>query len=78
MDYPTLSRFFRLHFLFPLVLLAVVMIHVMYLHETGSNKTLGIASSADKIFFYPYFLAKDVVGFAVGVTLVIVLFFGFP
>jgi len=41
------------------------MLHVFYLHQTGSNNPLGISSSADKIPFHSYYLYKDIFGFSV-------------
>nr|YP_001648734.1 cytochrome b [Antrokoreana gracilipes]ABC55886.1 cytochrome b [Antrokoreana gracilipes] len=59
---PTLSRFFSFHYLFPFIVLALVLIHLLFLHETGSNNPLGSHSGADKISFHPYFSLKDLLG----------------
>lgn len=40
------------------------MIHLIFLHETGSNNPTGLNSDADKISFHPYFSYKDLLGFA--------------
>lgn len=77
-DYPTLCRFFSLHFLFPFVILMIVGVHVMYLHETGSKNPLGLKRSGDKVVFYPYYLSKDRLGFLLVPVVGFVLFFGFP
>lgn len=58
---PTLARFFALHYLIPFVLTALVLIHLLYLHETGSNNPLGL-KIVEKIKFSPYFTFKDVFG----------------
>nr|APX40276.1 cytochrome b [Phyllotreta parallela] len=58
-DNATLNRFFTFHFLFPFIVLALVMIHLLYLHQTGSNNPLGSNSNIDKIPFHPYFTFKD-------------------
>nr|YP_009633293.1 cytochrome b [Hyporhamphus dussumieri]QBS54640.1 cytochrome b [Hyporhamphus dussumieri] len=63
-DNATLTRFFTFHFLFPFVIAAMSMIHLIFLHETGSNNPTGINSDADKISFHPYFSYKDILGFA--------------
>nr|WNH20086.1 cytochrome b [Exallias brevis] len=63
-DNATLTRFFAFHFLFPFVIAAVSMVHLIFLHETGSNNPTGLNSDADKISFHPYFSYKDLVGFA--------------
>lgn len=56
----TLTRFFALHFVLPLALVVVVLIHLLSLHETGSSNPLGLITRADKIPFHPYFSIKDV------------------
>nr|AXS65809.1 cytochrome b [Curculionoidea sp. 25 KM-2017] len=61
----TLSRFFTFHFLFPFIILALVIIHLLFLHQTGSNNPLGTESNLDKIPFHPYFTFKDLVGFLI-------------
>nr|WNH19630.1 cytochrome b [Microstoma microstoma] len=64
-DNATLTRFFAFHFLFPFVIIAASILHFLFLHETGSNNPVGINSDADKISFHPYFIYKDVLGFAI-------------
>nr|WNH18993.1 cytochrome b [Hemiramphus balao] len=63
-DNATLTRFFTFHFLLPFVIAAMSMIHLIFLHETGSNNPTGINSDADKVSFHPYFSYKDILGFA--------------
>nr|WNH20229.1 cytochrome b [Cirripectes obscurus] len=63
-DNATLTRFFAFHFLFPFVIAAVTVVHLIFLHETGSNNPTGLNSDADKISFHPYFSYKDLLGFA--------------
>nr|QGX86639.1 cytochrome b [Lepidapion squamigerum] len=58
----TLTRFFTFHFLFPFIVTAFVMIHLLFLHQTGSNNPMGTESNMDKIPFHPYFTFKDLVG----------------
>nr|AFU50228.1 cytochrome b [Copelatus sp. MJTNT-2012] len=62
-DNATLTRFFTIHFLLPFIIAAMVMIHLLFLHQTGSNNPLGTNSNIDKIPFHPYFSYKDVMGF---------------
>ncbi|NXW88759.1 CYB protein, partial [Alopecoenas beccarii] len=38
-------------------------IHLTFLHESGSNNPLGISSDCDKIPFHPYFSLKHILGF---------------
>nr|QIJ94100.1 cytochrome b [Eremias arguta potanini]QIJ94116.1 cytochrome b [Eremias arguta potanini] len=61
-DNATLTRFFTLHFLLPFVIMAVSMIHLLFLHETGSNNPTGLNSNSDKIPFHPYYSYKDALG----------------
>nr|ANK58482.1 cytochrome b [Calandrella erlangeri] len=63
-DNPTLTRFFALHFLLPFLIAGLTMVHLTFLHETGSNNPLGIPSDCDKIPFHPYYSTKDILGFA--------------
>nr|YP_010257260.1 cytochrome b [Gallinago gallinago]QVL27491.1 cytochrome b [Gallinago gallinago]QVM19123.1 cytochrome b [Gallinago gallinago] len=64
-DNPTLTRFFALHFLLPFIIAGLTIIHLTFLHETGSNNPLGIVSNCDKIPFHPYFSLKDILGFII-------------
>nr|ABF13359.1 cytochrome b [Philypnodon macrostomus]ABF13363.1 cytochrome b [Philypnodon macrostomus] len=64
-DNATLTRFFTFHFLFPFVVAAITILHLLFLHETGSNNPVGLNSDADKIPFHPYFTYKDLLGFAI-------------
>lgn len=61
-DNATLNRFFSFHYLFPFILAGLVGIHLIYLHEHGSNNFLGIIFKYDKIPFTPYFTIKDIYG----------------
>nr|AXS65047.1 cytochrome b [Curculionoidea sp. 15 KM-2017] len=61
----TLARFFSLHFICPFIISALVLIHLLFLHQTGSNNPLGTPSNMDKIPFHPYFSYKDLVGFLI-------------
>nr|YP_009926843.1 cytochrome b [Ptilorrhoa caerulescens]QNL16278.1 cytochrome b [Ptilorrhoa caerulescens] len=63
-DNPTLTRFFALHFLLPFIMAGLTLVHLTFLHETGSNNPLGIPSDCDKIPFHPYYSIKDILGFA--------------
>nr|UTE82642.1 cytochrome b [Propithecus verreauxi]UTE82655.1 cytochrome b [Propithecus verreauxi] len=61
-DKATLTRFFAFHFILPFIIAALVMVHLLFLHETGSNNPLGIPSNPDKIPFHPYYTIKDLLG----------------
>nr|YP_009968788.1 cytochrome b [Argyra pingwuensis]QNC71313.1 cytochrome b [Argyra pingwuensis] len=72
-DSATLTRFFTFHFILPFIVMAMTMIHLLFLHQTGSNNPLGINSNIDKIPFHPYFTFKDIVGFIVMMMLLTIL-----
>jgi len=64
---PTLNRFFSLHYLFPLLLAAIVGGHIHALHVVHSNNPEGIdlTKEEEKIMFHPYYTVKDAFGVAV-------------
>nr|YP_010384336.1 cytochrome b [Squilla biformis]UGW52216.1 cytochrome b [Squilla biformis] len=72
-DNATLTRFFTFHFLFPFVVAAATMVHILFLHQTGSSNPLGLVSNIDKVPFHPYFTFKDIVGFVVMLMALILL-----
>ena len=57
----TLHRFFSLHYLLPFFIIFLILVHLIFLHEVGSNNILGINSGVDQIPFSPYFIFKDLV-----------------
>nr|YP_010388302.1 cytochrome b [Nigidius miwai]UPO69310.1 cytochrome b [Nigidius miwai] len=77
-DNATLTRFFALHFLLPFIVSALVMIHLLFLHQTGSNNPLGTNSNIDKIPFHPYFSLKDLFGFLMMSMMLTFLVLGSP
>nr|YP_009485706.1 cytochrome b [Tessaratoma papillosa]AVZ00842.1 cytochrome b [Tessaratoma papillosa] len=68
-DNATLTRFFTFHFLLPFVIAAMVMVHLLFLHQTGSNNPLGVNSNYDKAPFHPYFSIKDLMGMLATMTM---------
>lgn len=64
-DNATLNRFFALHFLLPFAIVALTVIHLLFLHQTGSNNPLGINSDSIKIPFHIYYSVKDIAGFVI-------------
>nr|ACU31090.1 cytochrome b [Paroaria gularis cervicalis] len=68
-DNPTLTRFFALHFLLPFVIVGLTLVHLTFLHETGSNNPTGVPSDCDKIPFHPYYTIKDLLGFVLMLSL---------
>jgi len=74
----TLNRFFSFHYLLPFVLTGLVLVHLIALHEHGSNNPIGIDSNIDKIPFHPYYTIKDLLGYAIfGLVFTYVVYF-FP
>ncbi len=76
----TLNRFFAFHVIaVPLVLVALVFVHIVALHKVGSNNPDGVEIKKKKnadglpldgIPFHPYYTVKDIVG----VTVFLILF----
>ncbi|MBE9563560.1 MAG: cytochrome b N-terminal domain-containing protein, partial [Proteobacteria bacterium] len=72
----TLNRFFIYHVVaVPIILLGLAVVHIIALHEVGSNNPDGIEIKKNKdpatgipvdgIPFHPYYTVKDIVGIAV-------------
>ena len=74
----TLNRFYSLHYLLPFVLVGLVLVHLLALHETGSNNPIGVRGDIDKIPFHVYFVYKDVYGAVVLAMLTVILVFLYP
>jgi len=76
-DNPTLNRFFALHYLLPFVIVGLVMLHLVALHQHGSNNPTGVEvkNKKDTVPFHPYYTIKDFVGF--GVYFIIFAYFVF-
>nr|CAT10141.1 cytochrome b [Testudo horsfieldii] len=72
-DNATLTRFFTLHFLLPFAIMGMAIIHLLFLHETGSNNPTGLNSGTDKIPFHPYFSYKDLLGLILMLTTLLTL-----
>nr|YP_009488390.1 cytochrome b [Trachypeplus jacobsoni]AWD31649.1 cytochrome b [Trachypeplus jacobsoni] len=69
----TLNRFFTLHFIMPFVIAVMVMIHLLFLHMSGSNNPLGLNSNHDKTHFHPSFTTKDLVGMTVTILMFLMI-----
>nr|YP_009312333.1 cytochrome b [Garra poecilura]BAV71808.1 cytochrome b [Garra poecilura] len=72
-DNATLTRFFAFHFLLPFIITATTILHLLFLHETGSNNPVGLNSNADKISFHPYYTYKDLLGFVILLAALVLL-----
>nr|P00160.2 RecName: Full=Cytochrome b; AltName: Full=Complex III subunit 3; AltName: Full=Complex III subunit III; AltName: Full=Cytochrome b-c1 complex subunit 3; AltName: Full=Ubiquinol-cytochrome-c reductase complex cytochrome b subunit [Xenopus laevis]AAA65520.2 apocytochrome b [Xenopus laevis] len=67
-DNATLTRFFAFHFLLPFIIAGASILHLLFLHETGSTNPTGLNSDPDKVPFHPYFSYKDLLGFLIMLT----------
>ncbi|HET8731231.1 MAG TPA: cytochrome bc complex cytochrome b subunit [Moraxellaceae bacterium] len=84
----TLNRFFALHVVaIPLVLCALVFVHLVALHHVGSNNPDGIEIKKNKgpdgkpldgIPFHPYYTVHDLVGIVVFLMVFSAIIFFFP
>nr|AML26664.1 cytochrome b [Ptiliidae sp. BMNH 1274724] len=72
-DNPTLNRFFVLHFMLPFIIIALIMMHFMFLHNSGSMNPMGTNSNMDKIPFHPYFSTKDLLGYMMMILIFMIL-----
>nr|YP_010936706.1 cytochrome b [Tzotzilthelphusa villarosalensis]WKW91702.1 cytochrome b [Tzotzilthelphusa villarosalensis] len=72
-DNATLTRFFTFHFMLPFIISSMSLIHILFLHQSGANNPLGISSQTDKIPFHPYFSLKDIVGFIMMISTLLLL-----
>nr|AOW71012.1 cytochrome b [Siren intermedia texana] len=72
-DKATLTRFFAFHFLLPFAIAGVRIIHLLFLHETGSNNPTGISSNSYQVPFHPFFSYKDLLGFTIVLSMLTLL-----
>jgi ubiquinol-cytochrome c reductase cytochrome b subunit len=56
----------------------MVIAHLLFLHQTGSNNPLGINSNSEKVSFHPFFSFKDIIGFLIIIMALIILTLAFP
>nr|WFG64035.1 cytochrome b [Microtus arvalis]WFG64044.1 cytochrome b [Microtus arvalis]WFG64053.1 cytochrome b [Microtus arvalis] len=77
-DKATLTRFFAFHFILPFIITALVLVHLLFLHEAGSNNPTGLNSDADKIPFHPYYTVKDFLGVLILLMAFMILTLFFP
>lgn len=61
----TLNRFYSIHFILPFIIIIIVILHLFFLHTTGSSNPLGINRNLYKIPFHIYFSIKDILGFII-------------
>lgn len=75
---PTLSRFFMLHFCLPFILLALVILHIFFLHITGRQNPTNIKRKYNLISFHWFYSSKDLRYFFFWGLLLELLIFCFP
>nr|ABY48424.1 cytochrome b [Xantusia vigilis] len=72
-DNATLTRFFAFHFILPFIIIAMTVLHLLFLHESGSNNPTGLNANTDKISFHPFFSYKDLLGVVMITMLLLIL-----
>jgi len=77
-DDATLNRFFSLHFFFPFLIFGVTIMHLIFLHEFGSNNPIGIYSKSDGFSILPNYVVKDFHSLNIVFFFLIILVFFFP
>lgn len=74
----TLNRFFSFHFILPFILIILIILHLLFLHETGSRNPLGLNSDTFKIPFHPYFSLKDLLSLIIILIVFYLIIFLYP
>jgi len=74
----TLNRFFSLHFVLPFLLAALIVAHLIALHNHGSGNPNGITSTVDRLPMHPYFTFKDLVTIFTFFLVLSILVFFYP
>lgn len=77
-DNATLNRFFAIHFVLPFIIAAVAILHIIFLHQTGSNNPLGINPDRDRIPFHSYYSIKDALGYSIALSLFLLIILFLP
>nr|QYY47817.1 cytochrome b [Bufo gargarizans] len=72
-DNATLTRFFTFHFILPFIIAGASMLHLLFLHQTGSSNPTGLNPNFDKVPFHAYYSYKDLFGFAIMLALLALL-----
>lgn len=74
----TLIRFYCLHFVLPFIIFALVILHVLFLHQPGSTNPLGLKVIRDKTYFGPYYIIKDILSILVFLFIFFFIVFFYP
>nr|YP_010031606.1 cytochrome b [Necremnus tutae]QOV03001.1 cytochrome b [Necremnus tutae] len=69
----TLNRFYSFHFILPFIILFMVIIHLVFLHDSGSSNPMGLNSNFNKIPFNPYYTIKDLIGFIILISFLLII-----
>ena len=77
-DNATLNRFYSFHFILPLIIIVLVIIHLFFLHINGSNNPLGTDRNKYKIPFHLYFTIKDILGFILIIIIHFLIIIQYP
>lgn len=57
----------------PFIIAAASLVHILFLHQSGANNPLGISTQLDKVPFHPYFTFKDIVGFVIILSILLLI-----
>lgn len=74
----TLNRFYSIHYTLPFVIAALVVVHIIALHENGSGNPTGLTGNIDKVPFHPYYSVKDIFGIGVLIIFMITVIYFAP
>lgn len=74
----TLNRFFSLHFILPFIIIIIIILHLYFLHLTGSSNPLGSNRNLNKIPFHSYFSYKDIFGFIIFFIIFLIIILQYP
>jgi len=77
-DNPTLNKLFSIHYLLPFLILGMVILHIVFLHENGSNNPLGVRATVDYLPFSPYSVYKDLYSILLFIVFFCFFIFFFP
>jgi len=77
-EQPTLTRVYGLHFVLPFVLIALVILHIIFIHEHGSTNPFGIVRTVNGVPFHPYYTYKDLLGLLIAGIMYLVVVVNSP
>lgn len=76
----TIGRFYTLHYIMPIIIAILSIIHLVLLHKRGGSNPLGISSikNLGYINFHPYYSYKDIYGFVLIFTIYFYIVYMYP